>query len=70
LDAALAAVLRSYVEMQGILEMPCNTVQYVKKCKASWRCHPLTDSRPEHHDEAPDLSLLIYNKLSINLLKK
>ena len=32
---ALAALFGSYVEMKGILEMPSNTVQCVKKCKAS-----------------------------------
>jgi len=34
----------SNVEMQGILKMPCNTVQDVRKWKASQRCHPLAYS--------------------------
>jgi|GEM_PF-346578 len=55
---ALAALFGSSVEMKGILEMPFNTVQCVRKCKASWRCHPLTDSRTERHDEVPNSSLL------------
>jgi len=62
LDAALAALFGSSVEVKGILEMPFNTVLYVRKWKASWRCHPLTDSRPKRHDEAPDSSLLVKNK--------
>jgi len=32
---ALAALFGSNVEMQGILEMPCSAVQFVKKWKAS-----------------------------------
>ena len=59
--AALADLFGSSVELKGILKMPSNTVQYVKKCKASWRCHPLADSRTERSDEAPDSSLLIKN---------
>jgi len=47
----------SYLEMQGILEMPCKTVQSVKKWKAFWKCHPLTDSRTKRDDEATNLSL-------------
>jgi len=42
---ALAACFGSSVEMKGILEMPFKAVQYLRKWKASWRCHPLTDSR-------------------------
>jgi len=56
---ALAAFFGSSVEMKGILEMPSNTVQFVIKCKASWRCHPLADSRTERNDEALYLSLQI-----------
>ena len=55
---ALAALFSSYAKMQGILEMPYNTVHSLINCKASWRCHPLTDSRTFHHDEATDSSLL------------
>jgi len=54
---ALAAFFGSFVEVKGILEMPCNRVLYVRKWKASWRCHPLTDSRTERHDGAFCLSL-------------
>jgi|GEM_PF-1675568 len=58
---ALAAVFGSGVEMKGILEMPFKTVQYVRKWKASWRCLPLTDSRPFRSDEA------IYRSLQIKI---
>jgi len=51
--------------MKGILEMPFNTAQCVKKWKASWRCHPLADSRTERYDGAFDRSL--QNK---NIVKK
>jgi len=48
----------SDVEMKGILEMPFKAVQFVRKCKASWRCHPLADSRPGRYDGGIDRSLL------------
>jgi len=56
---ALAALFGSFVEMKGILEMPFKAVRCVRKCKASWRCHPLADSGPMLRYGAADRSLQI-----------